>query len=139
MTGKPINWEHKYELGVEDIDYQHHYFVNLINRLSDELANTTDNAYRTSLIAELNAYARFHFKSEENMMMRAGFPELDQHKEHHRDLIDKLSYQESMLTINESEEDSRELIEFLVQWFLHHTAAEDRRFADFLHAQQTSA
>lgn len=138
MSGKHINWEHKYELGIEDIDYQHHYFLNLINRLSDELESTTDNAYRTALIAELNAYARFHFKSEENMMMRAGFPELAQHKEHHRDLIDKLSYQESMLALNKLDKDDGEIIDFLVQWFLKHTAVEDRRFADFLHAREIS-
>ena len=52
---EPLDWKKEYDLGIEDIDFQHHYFLNLINRLSEELKMTTSSSRRTALIAELNA------------------------------------------------------------------------------------
>ncbi|MCU7896423.1 MAG: hypothetical protein KZQ66_20495 [Candidatus Thiodiazotropha sp. (ex Lucinoma aequizonata)] len=37
MSKKRIDWVAEYELGINDIDFQHQYFLDLINRLSDEL------------------------------------------------------------------------------------------------------
>ncbi len=62
-------------------------FLDLINRLSEELGKSDNLAYQSVLINELNAYAVFHFISEENMMFKAGYPGLDRHKRSHRGLI----------------------------------------------------
>jgi hemerythrin len=136
MTGKRINWEPGYELGIEDIDFQHHFFLNLINRLADELRMTTSQNRRSALIAELNAYARFHFISEENMMARAGYPDLEAHRKHHLDLISQLNSREALLQLEQSEQSAEQVIDFLVSWFVNHTTGEDRLFADFYHRQQ---
>ena len=133
-----IDWKPAYDLGIEDIDYQHHFFLNLINRLSEEVVKSARTEYRTALIAELNAYAHFHFISEENLMMRSGYPKLEQHRQHHADLLDQLSLKENNLAMNSSEQDVRDIIDFLTNWFLKHTTHEDRLFADFLHQQEKS-
>ena len=57
MTGKHIRWQPIYGPGIEDIGFQHHNFLNLIKRLSDEPRMTTGPSRRTALISELNAYA----------------------------------------------------------------------------------
>lgn len=139
MSHENIVWNAIYELGIEDIDYQHHYFLNLINRLTDELQKVEDERYKLTLISELNAYARFHFISEENMMQREGYPRLQEHREHHHDLIDQLSIRQNMLLLKDSEKEANEIIDFLVNWFLNHTNHEDRLFADYLHAKNKPA
>jgi len=135
MARKHFDWQANYDLGIEDIDFQHHYFLNLINRLSDELRMTTSQDRRTALIAELNAYARFHFVSEENMMARAGYPQLEEHRKHHLDLISKLNSREAMLQLEKSDQNAEHIVDFLVSWFVSHTTGEDRLFADFYHRQ----
>ena len=130
-----LEWKKKYELGIDDIDFQHHFFLNLINRLSNELLSPDSRSHRASLIAELNAYARFHFISEENMMRRAGYPALDEHKKHHLELTDQLSRKESMLHITDSEKEAVAVVDFLVDWFINHTVYEDRLFAKYFHDQ----
>ena len=132
MNANRIDWDKKYELGIEDIDFQHHYFLNLINRMAEELAQSDDMAYRTAVISELNAYARFHFISEENLMTRAGYPGVERHRKHHRDLLDELSSRQSELGIRKSNDAADKVIDFLINWFLSHTAEEDRRFAEYL-------
>jgi len=136
MIHENIVWNSSYELGIEDIDYQHHFFLNLINRLSDELLKVEDANYKRALISELNAYARFHFISEENMMQREGYPKLQEHRELHRELIDQLSIRQNMLMLRASEKEADEIIDFLVNWFLSHTNHEDRLFADYLHGRK---
>ena len=132
MKYDPIAWEPRFELGVEDIDFQHHYFLDLVNRIAGELGESADHGYQDALLAELNAYARFHFVSEENMMLRAGFPGREEHRARHLELIDQLSVKVNYFKLSHSEEKARDLIDFLVQWFIGHTTNEDQRFADFL-------
>ncbi len=135
MQRKNLSWKVNYDLGIEDIDYQHHYFLNLINRLSEELSEVTAPARQAALIAELNAYARFHFVSEENIMAKAGYPQLEDHRELHLDLIRQLNSREALLKLENSNQRADEIIGFLSDWFLNHTTGEDRRFADFYHSQ----
>ncbi len=133
MNRDRFDWKKKYDLGLEDIDFQHHYFLNLINRLSEELTMTTEPSRRAALINELNAYARFHFISEENIMARAHYPHLEQHRQHHRDLIDQLNSKEAMLKLQETDTQAENIVEFLKTWFIQHTIGEDRLFADYYH------
>ena len=137
QNNKHIPWRTEYELGQEDIDFQHHFFLNLINRMYDELHNTENQKFRSQLIAELNAYAKFHFISEENIMFKAGYPALEQHRQHHRQLIDQLSAKGLMLLKRGSDKESKEIIDFLTDWFLHHTMTEDKNFVHFLNKKQS--
>lgn len=100
------------------------------------LANHADPIYRQSLIAELNAYARFHFLSEENLMYKSGYPGWQSHKQLHLQLIDELSSKQSRLLLNGDRQAPAGIINFLSDWFIHHTTEEDRRFADYLHNRQ---
>lgn len=65
MEKVQYEWKTDYELGSEDIDFQHHFFFNLILRLAQELAQSREQVCQDALIDELSAYARFHFISEE--------------------------------------------------------------------------
>ena len=133
---RQLTWRKKYELGVKEIDFQHHYFVELINRLNSDLREQPDPSQRGYLIAELNAYARFHFLSEENLMRKARYPGLEQHRKHHYELIDSLDSRGGLLQVDYTPHKVDRVIEFLFDWFLHHTLNEDRLFADFLSAQR---
>lgn len=139
MAHTRMAWNSSYEIGMEDIDFQHHFFLNLINRLAGQLLATHDLDYRNALISELNAYAKFHFLSEENMMRREHYPLLEEHRNHHRELVNQLSVKQNMLLLEDSEQAAGDVLDFLVAWFLSHTTHEDRLFADFVHAKQNGS
>ncbi|MCU7872644.1 MAG: bacteriohemerythrin [Candidatus Thiodiazotropha sp. (ex Lucinoma borealis)] len=130
MNNKLVGWSDIYELGIEEIDLQHHYFLNLIIRLEKELGNTDDHVYKQALFTELGLYTHFHFVSEENLMYREKYPELVKHKEHHESLIDGLN--RSKLRFEKEQIEAVEVVEFLHHWFVQHTMGEDRKFAEFL-------
>ncbi len=126
------DWQNKYLLGIKEIDYQHEYFLQLINRLADEVEHVDHLEYRLLLLAELKAYVRYHFISEENMMYKEGYPDLEAHKQHHRQLLDALAPKITNLEITKSQEELEKLVDYLVEWFFHHTASEDRGFSNYL-------
>ena len=108
-----IKWEKSIEGGVEDIDLQHHYFLNLVNRLIREIKKRDNPQYVIALTQELNKYAAFHFNSEETMMKYTNYPEYEQHKMHHLELIQKLSIEEFNLYNHMEDEQAEHIIEFL--------------------------
>lgn len=132
MAGHLGAWEACYELGIEDIDLQHHFFFNLINRLAKELLQANDAEYRGALINELNAYAKFHFISEENMMRKSAYPHFLHHQNLHVELIEQLSTRGSMLLLPDAHGATESIITFLGEWFLQHTREVDRNFARYL-------
>lgn len=125
-------WRKDYELGVEDIDLQHRFFFNLVNRIATELLQTKDVQYRMDLINELNAYAKFHFISEENMMRKSNYPGFSYHKNLHFELIQQLSTKGNQLLLNDQNTEAEALVSFLGEWFLRHTREIDRKFANYL-------
>ncbi|MGZ5579549.1 MAG: bacteriohemerythrin [Methylobacter sp.] len=129
MSQIQLDWKSNYETGVEEIDFQHHFFVGLINRLSSELSSCTDNYYQSRLIQELTYYAKFHFISEENIMMKHHYPDIECHKELHFQLIDELN--------SKSVSSPSDLLDFLIKWFITHTVQEDKKFGDFLTSAKT--
>ena len=66
-------------------------------------------------------------------MYQAGYPEFIEHKNLHFELIDHLSTKANMLALNNSNKSAMNILDFLIDWFLHHTTTEDRLFADYLH------
>jgi hemerythrin len=124
MSVYALNWKADYATGVEEIDLQHRYFMELINRLSTELDGCVDEIYRKRLLNELVKYASFHFVSEENMMIKFAYPDIERHRMLHLDLIDKLSWQIQSKSY-------AALFEFLVDWFIRHTLEEDKHIGEF--------
>lgn len=127
-----LDWKQSYALGIQQVDEQHRYFLGLINRLSNELGRTDNAAYQAALLQELTAYARFHFVSEENLMLKANYPRFEEHRQHHVQLIDTLSSKLTLVKLNQTNERINAMLEFLLDWFMRHTTVEDRMFADYL-------
>lgn len=126
MSVYTLSWKADYATGIEEIDLQHRYFMSLINRLSSEFDGCEDESYRKKLLNELVKYASFHFVSEENLMIKFAYPDLERHRKLHLELIDKLSWQIQSKSYVA-------LFEFLVDWFIRHTLEEDKRIGEFVH------
>ena len=125
MKTAELHWKAAYDTGVEEIDLQHRYFLALINRLRAELDACDDETYRRRLLDELGRYAAFHFISEENLMLKYGYPGYEQQCRLHLELIDQLSWRMQSRP-------HADLFDFLIGWFVHHTVEEDHRIGDFV-------
>ncbi len=134
---EPLFWKPEYDTGVERIDHQHRYFLQLIDWLLHRLLASESFQLKSRYIDEVMNYARFHFLSEENYMKDHGYPEVARHEHLHGNLLKELNYKVSQLEFGDI--DSRDFVFFLKEWFMEHTAGEDKKIGKHVEAQETAA
>ena len=72
---------------VSEIDQQHQELVNMLNRLNDAVKNNESREDIYRIIDDVISYTCFHFASEERLMVQSGYPEIEWHKDKHKQLI----------------------------------------------------
>jgi len=130
-----LKWDQKLSVGVESMDLQHRYFIDLLNRLVLELEGS-DTEYQVRLIDELSGYAKQHFISEENIMYKLSYPDLKEHTESHQLLLERLNGQIGLYLLGML--DAGEIAHYLSKWLAQHVVKEDRKFGDFIAEVKTS-
>jgi hemerythrin len=123
-------WSDKYMIGIPDVDFQHQYFLRLIQRLEKRFESGMDSHITLRHFNEILKYADFHFQSEENLMLMYNYPGYQTHHNLHIDLLDEIGT--TIYYFQLEKKNATEVIEMLVKWFLDHTVEEDIKFGDFM-------
>jgi len=123
-------WSEKYAVGVKEIDDQHKYFIDLINRANALLEKKCNNDAAEEVVKDLEAYARKHFDTEENFLKSIKYDKLLEHEIEHLRLIEKTNLlYDGVLTGNVN---IAKVVEFLEDWLEHHLLTFDKQYADFI-------
>lgn len=122
-------WNDNYALGIPEIDYQHQKFFDIYDKIQDIIANEKcmDNSMRKKIVEELKDYLKTHFYTEENLMIKAGYENVEEHVKQHEFFIRKIDefmmsiqYQKQMLLT--------EMLVFIKKWFLTHIMQTDSKY-----------
>ncbi len=124
-------WGPQFTLGISIIDSQHKKLFDLVNNLYKAFKTGKDHAVLESILEELTSYTDYHFKTEEELFEKYGYPETDIHKEIHKKLVDKVvaflhNFKAGKATVN------FEVLNFLKNWLTNHIGVTDRKYAPFL-------
>ena len=126
-----MEWKSIYEVGITKVDSEHQILVELINRLENAMANGNSNEVIGNVIKDLVDYVKIHFKSEEEVMKKIGFPELERHKELHKGLVNDVA--RILVDLKNGKTwTTQELMGFLHSWLANHILEEDRKIGRFL-------
>jgi hemerythrin len=120
-----LNWKDQYSIGISRVDMEHKIFLDLIRCLKQEVDNQIEEERFFDLVNEIEKYAEFHFTSEENFMKKISYPKLDKHKELHFNLLEKLNIVKHKIISKD------DFIKFLEEWFVSHTAHEDKKIEEY--------
>ncbi|MFO7718293.1 MAG: bacteriohemerythrin, partial [Desulfohalobium sp.] len=135
-----FNWDDSFLTGVAPVDRQHKRLVDLVNDMG-EIAMSGEAADPQELAAvtkEMLEYAKFHFQDEEELMERSGLDarHIAAHRAQHRAFFEE----SQALTTVEKElypEQTRELLQYLVDWLAYHILGIDQSMARQLRAVET--
>ncbi|MCU7807512.1 MAG: hemerythrin family protein [Candidatus Thiodiazotropha sp. (ex Semelilucina semeliformis)] len=129
-----IDWDKKFEVGHERIDFEHRVFLDLIRTISAEVDNGSGKERILRLLAEMAKYAEFHFLSEENEMLNVDYPDYEAHKQEHIRLLAKFSdlVTEFRMDVIPLEK----IVEYIFSWFALHTTQVDKRLADYIRIKE---
>lgn len=119
-------------LDVREIEQQHQQLVRLFKKLNDAVENRVSRQEIYQIIDEVIAYTRLHFEAEELLMVQSGYPEIETHKEKHRQLISEaLHLKEKLDYVGD---------EMFTDWFNHwpfarvlaHIQYADKQIKDYI-------
>lgn len=122
-------WKDKYSVAVELIDEQHKHLFEIGNNayklLRDDLC--LDKYDRiVEIIEELRQYTRFHFKAEEQYMLKIGSKQYKSQKIAHDNFIKKIN----SVKLDNIDKDQKKYIEdllaFIFNWILDHILEKDK-------------
>ena len=128
---KAFIWDQSFVTGLELVDEQHRFLVDLINRFGESLvaSKSVDDAELTAVFGELAKYAQYHFSTEERLMQESGVApgHQDLHRRQHADFISQVS---SMWTARATLSNPAEVLHgFLCAWLAYHVLGEDQEMA----------
>lgn len=124
-----ISWKESYGVGHDEIDLEHQMFVRLVQKVNASIDDGTHDRIGR-LLYELLKYAEFHFVSEENLMRDTQYPEMEAHAAEHRKLLSSLDHKRSAVIAGQDK--VKEIVPFLLDWFLIHTVEQDRCFSQYI-------
>jgi hemerythrin len=129
-----IEWDKKFEIGHDRIDSEHRIFLGLILELDRRVDAAEPHESLLRTIREIEAYARFHFLSEENIMIDLGYPELESHRAEHRMLL--ASIEDRVYGFSRGDSTAAEIVTYTFEWFALHTTQVDKKIAAYIDQQR---
>lgn len=107
------------------IDEQHAHFIRLLEYLHD-----INEIYLFSFLDELKGYIIYHFETEEDLLLLANYPYLDEHMQEHyafKLLLDMMDNRldEGTLTV-------LEVRDVLLGWYLYHMSIADLKYKEYI-------
>jgi hemerythrin len=119
------------------IDEDHKQLIELANRVV-ELHHPNRNAEELKqVIRELYDYVKYHFKREEDLMQKIGYPNMPIHQQKHQDIVKDMNhYLTSSHHMGEMLENFRTLMN---KWVLNHIMDEDIQLGEFLVSRESQS
>ncbi len=129
-----LKWDNTLSVQVEEIDEDHRRLVELFNLLGHALAEGESRAYLEALLDELIAATDWHFKHEERLMIRHGYPGFEEHRKEHQELIRSIREIHDK-RLAEGRQLSPRDVEYLEHWLTGHILGPDMDLGAWLNEQ----
>lgn len=126
-----FTWQDKFNTGIEDVDKDHKILADLISQLHDAFASGKGDRAIGPVLSVLVDYTDYHFKREEALMSRHGYPMAVEHKSEHDSLKAKVMDIRSRFEGGEGAAIGNELLAFLHFWLYFHILDVDMAFRDY--------
>lgn len=129
-----VDWSERLLTNVKQCDDQHKKLVNLVNDLHTAMTGGKGKEILGKILAELVSYTDYHFKTEEQLFAKYGYPEAQKHKLEHDELTRKAKdlkerFDKGQVTI------SIEVMNFLSNWLKDHILGSDKKYGPFLNSK----
>ena len=127
-----IQWDPNYSVGNTLLDRQHQKLMHLSNALEDCVAADPQVAqFRFhDILHELMRYAREHFRTEEDLLRRCGYPDLEGQKQEHAAFEQQIA--DWAFTATMGSLDLLEVQRFIAQWWKTHILVCDMQYKELL-------
>ncbi|WP_456416386.1 hemerythrin family protein [Methanocaldococcus sp.] len=129
-----IKWRKDFETGIKAFDDEHKFLVKTLNEIYTLLMEGKKEEAKELLKRRVVNYAAKHFKHEEEVMEKYGYPDLERHRKTHEIFVKTVIEKLLPKIENGSDEDFRTALSFLVGWLSMHIAKPDKKYGEWFKA-----
>ena len=126
-----------YLVGCAQIDEQHKELFSIFNQLLTYFQTPQGEVVLHQTFKNLLEYTRYHFSTEEQLMVIHGYPDFEAHKKEH-EAIRKKVLKFDQYRSNDDLKLFDEAVQFLINWLSHHIFQVDKRLGKFLEGKPLS-
>ena len=127
-----ILWTTEFSVGVDSLDADHIVIFSLINHIDEAHQSGSDEQAIGRVLRVLIDRAIGHFRREEMVMKRHGYPDLEAHAAEHRRIMEDLERLHAAYRQKPSAHISREIVELLAAWLEEHVLKTDMRYRPYV-------
>lgn len=125
-----IVWSEKYDVNVKRVNEEHQKLFGMINDLYDAMNIGTGQYIVGNIIDGLVDYTKFHFKTEEDIMIRIAYPDYEKHKFQHDAFVKKVAefqekFKKGAILL------SLDVLKFLEDWLINHICKMDKAYSTY--------
>lgn len=122
-----IQWNDSFRVNVKTVDSQHQRLFDLINELYENMESSDSKENIAKAIKDLLDYTVYHFAEEEELMKKSNYPDLEQHMQIHRSMIETIQhFQKEFKSGNTLVQ--YEILSFAGNWLTAHIMGVDRKY-----------
>jgi len=128
-----ITWTKSLSVGIKVIDDQHKVLVNLLNEMFNHVTGNyvQECDYFNRVIEEVGRYVKYHFATEEKIMLATNYQGYREHKREHDNFI--ITVKKNILDYKAGKRFTLSTFtRFLKDWVLSHIALVDKQYIEHL-------
>lgn len=126
-----IKWHDSMDTGIKLIDDDHKTLIKLINQLQNATQYKVEDKSIDAIMDKLIDYTKYHFDREEFLMRNNNYPDYENHKKLHENMIAKMA--ECMEKYkNDPNHTIDDALKFLTDWLVKHIKGNDREYIPYL-------
>jgi hemerythrin len=126
-----FEWKPVYSVKNDFIDGQHKKLILFMNQFYED-HSLGKAAAASEDLKNLIAFTQRHFADEEMMMTKAGYPELDSHRDGHKHLLELVQKLVATYQAHSSKDNADRLSNFLKNWLAGHILGSDKKYQPYL-------
>ncbi len=130
-----IQWSDKFAIGVEQVDAQHKRLFELAGALYILAHGEDSGPALGDSLNELVEYTRYHFQSEEALMLEYGYHRLDAHKLEHDALARQALDFRTRFARGEAVSVD-EFLGFVYAWLTRHIMDQDKKVGAYIELER---
>lgn len=127
-----LTWTESYSVGNALLDSDHRILFNLVNQLHDAMDTGQSRDVLGSVVNVLAEYVEHHFRREEAMLARTGFPALDDHRAEHRRLESEVRAVRDRWLAGDRGALDEDVLAFLKKWLTDHILVADKSYGPWV-------
>lgn len=125
-----IQWTQQLSVSVPEMDDQHKQWIELINRLDQAVCDGRGNDVVDTLVADLRAFTQWHFRDEEALLDRSGYPDTAAHKALHRAFLEQVDSLDRAAGLKSYK--TTQILKLIQGWLVQHVTTHDKRYGDHI-------